>query len=127
MFGMPGKWKGRVDYSKRPPFPTWFLKCKNKTSKAHWTKIYWATPPWLSDNQYDQMKMIYANRPKGCHVDHIVPLKSPIVCGLNVPWNLQIVLEKINLYKSNNMWPGHPLENKELDLPKMDHHQMRLI
>lgn len=50
---------------------------------------------------YKQLVKIHENRPDGCHVDHIVPLNNPNVCGLNVPWNLQYLTVEDNLRKSN--------------------------
>lgn len=122
------------DRTVRPPKPRWLLeenRANATRSQAHsfnyWTKIYWATPPWISREQVDAMRRIY-EAPPGEHVDHIVPLSSPIVCGLHVPWNLQRLPDKTNLAKSNDMWPDHPCEPQPL-FERFEgwlYHQLRL-
>lgn len=44
----------------------------------------------------------------GLHVDHIVPINSPLVCGLHCEANLQVVPAQYNMSKGNRTWPDMP-------------------
>lgn len=50
---------------------------------------------------YDECKEISRETEVQHHVDHIIPLKNDKVCGLNVPWNLQVLTASENCSKSN--------------------------
>lgn len=70
-----------------------------------------ATPKWAD---FDAIRQIYeqaaALRMAGqdVHVDHIVPIFSPKVCGLHWEGNLRIVPRIENLKKCNYRWPDMP-------------------
>ena len=66
------------------------------------------TPKWLSWKQQDNIDNFYIQARKKTkltgnmyHVDHIVPLQGENVCGLHVPWNLQILTAYENQSKGN--------------------------
>lgn len=67
-----------------------------------------ATPKWLSEEQLDEIQSFYTIAKlfqiydgNEYHVDHIIPLNNSLVCGLHVPWNLQVLSATDNLIKSN--------------------------
>jgi len=69
-----------------------------------------AQPNWLTDEQIEEMNQLYwlaqdlkVVSDKVYHVDHIVPLMGKTICGLHVPWNLQILPADMNIRKSNKM------------------------
>ena len=77
-----------------------------------------ATPSWA--NRFF-IKEIYdlAQRRTKCtgiewHVDHIVPLKSNLVCGLHVEHNLRVIPGIENQKKQNRYWPDMPVAEFEV-------------
>lgn len=117
---------GHLMRGERGPIPKWINK-GDGVAHRFWRKIYYATPPWLGESGIEAIRKKYADRPPGYHVDHIVPLKSHLVCGLHVPWNLQHLPAGPNMSKSNTYWPDCPHENKELFNLNPEPHQLRLI
>jgi len=99
------------------------MTCWCESSKQHrknnpeWSKAVYilyrkkrkeCTPPWLSKEQkYQIFKLRKTARDLEIetgvphHVDHIVPVMGKTVCGLTVPWNLQIITKQSNQQKSN--------------------------
>lgn len=79
-------------------------------TKARRRKHRDATPPWLTTKQKSEIRQLYQiaitmSKTTGEQyvVDHVVPLRSPNVCGLHVPWNLRVITQKENLTKSNKL------------------------
>lgn len=109
-------------YKKRQPYRK---NCKGcgKEFTGFKNKLYCrenCSPSYLSTKRYrrsierckhqkisktfkDEIKFIYDNRPPGYHVDHIMPLKHKLHCGLHVPWNLQYLPAKENIKKGNKI------------------------
>ena len=81
------------------------LKRKYKANKLQ------RIPPWLSNSQFCDIEIYYKKARKLSkltgvqhHVDHIIPLLGKNVCGLHVPWNLQILTASQNCSKSNRVY-----------------------
>jgi hypothetical protein len=72
-----------------------------------------ATPPWLTKEHRQQIIYVYeqcfkAQELTGIkhHVDHIHPLTHEFLCGLHVPWNLQVITAEENIKKGNRFKIG---------------------
>lgn len=68
-----------------------------------------ATPAWANDFFIKEAYRLAKLREKLCggkwHVDHVVPIVSPLVCGLHVEHNLQVIPGRENLEKGNRFTP----------------------
>ena len=93
----------KTNYTRHKPH--FVAKCaKRRAAKLR------ATPPWLTKEQLRRIEDFYAEAARlqaadgiKRHVDHIYPLQGKTVCGLHVPWNLQILTSAANLRKSNKL------------------------
>ena len=79
-----------------------FYNSKRRAAQAQ------ATPTWLTKEHlnliqefYSMAKELESVFPWKQHGDHITPINGKNVCGLNVPWNLQILSKQANLQKGN--------------------------
>lgn len=87
-------------------------KCAQRSSRYNARKLR-AQSVWLSIFQLAEIEAMY-DVAAACKVqtgiphdvDHIVPLQGKTVCGLHVPWNLQVIPAIHNKIKSNR----HPDE-----------------
>lgn len=91
---------------RRPPKARGWAWYKARNAKA--------TPPW-ADLQAIALIYMQARR-QGMEVDHIVPIGHPLVCGLHVEHNLQLLRSDANRAKGNRWWPDMPEQQLELDL-----------
>ena len=85
---------------------------KNAITARRRSKQKSALVPW---GDKKKVRAIYAEaarlqRETGVkhHVDHVVPLQSPIVCGLHWEGNLQVLPAAENHAKLNRHWPDMP-------------------
>lgn len=97
------------------------VRPKGKEGIVHRQQTRRATPRWLTAEQRKQMAALYAQARALTEqtgelytVDHIVPKIGKTVCGLHVPWNLQVLHWRANTTKGAFTWPDMWNEQMEL-------------
>ena len=80
----------------------------NARNSARRAGLRSATPAWLTKEDWAEIRLIYRQCLKITiatgvehHVDHVFPLNGHGICGLHVPWNLQVLPWQENQAKSN--------------------------
>jgi len=107
------KWNIKNKEHKRSTNKHWIQnnkdRCNTSTAKRRATKLN-ATPKWLTQDQLEQIAEFYTlahhiSKQTGIkqNVDHVIPLQGEEVCGLHVPWNLQVIPAVDNLSKGNRL------------------------
>ena len=95
----PSRWRdAKLRWEKKNPERTrWYVAARRARKRR-------ASPPWLIDEDHNQMRSIYIQAvERGLTVDHIIPLRGVTVCGLHVPWNLQLLTKTENCRKNNRL------------------------
>lgn len=86
--------------------PLWIANSKRRRYIA---AVVLSAPPWVDREALRrlQYRAQCLSEMTGVphEIDHIVPLNHPLVCGLTVPWNLEIVSARVNAAKSNKFAP----------------------
>lgn len=86
--------------------PTWV---SNSKRAKYIIAVMQSAPPWVNRKELVALETQARELTESTgtlHVlDHIIPLNHPRVCGLTVPWNLQVITWRQNGSKSNNWEP----------------------
>lgn len=71
-----------------------------------------ASPKWANESRISEMFVLARDLTEKTgvkhQVDHIIPLRSTLVCGLHVETNLQVITAVENIKKLNRFWPDMP-------------------
>ena len=112
---MPVENKEYIPHSKYKAIPLSELSPEDK-KKAEWSAYIverrkkrnksmpiWANSKAIREMYYKARKLTSSTGIKH-EVDHIIPSNHPLVCGLHVETNLQIITEQENIAKSNSFF-----------------------
>ena len=104
------EWRSRTQTHRTNSFREWRRsnpgKCAAKRARRRAAKKR-ATPLWVNHKEIDKIYRLCAEVTEVLgekhQVDHIIPLQGKSVCGLHVPWNLQILPQNVNASKGNRI------------------------
>lgn len=84
----------------------------NQRSYLRVKRAQQARPSWANrffmNEAYDLARRRTATTGFAWHVDHVVPLRSKVVCGLHCERNLSVIPGAHNHSKGNRHWPDMP-------------------
>lgn len=85
--------------------PPWIANRKDGSGMRYMLPVCLSCPPWLDRKALytlNRRARLLSESTGVLHVlDHIEPVNNPYVCGLTVPWNLEIVTNDWNNRKGN--------------------------
>jgi hypothetical protein len=84
----------REDLARQKQYPQ---KYAELAMRRHTAKLQ-RMPPWAD---LEAIKFFYDYCPKGCQVDHIIPLRGKFISGLHIAENLQWLPKSANVRKNN--------------------------
>lgn len=86
--------------------PEWLLR---HPRRAYIVAAVMSAPPWVDREALRALRNEAKRKTTETNIDHVldhvVPLTHPHVCGLTVPWNLQVITRRQNAAKSNKWAP----------------------
>lgn len=103
-------WRDTHKEQNRKTIDAWHEKnpgAKMEMNRRRKLKQKQATPSWADTAAmrliYNEAADLSKRSGRKLHVDHIIPINSPYVCGLHCPQNLQVVSAAKNMAKHNKL------------------------
>ena len=99
--------KSQTEWYENPDQAAIDRERKNQYAAERRRSVSVATPAWanIKDIRLLEREARQLSESTGVqqHCDHYYPIQSDVVCGLNVPWNIQIISAEENHAKSNRL------------------------
>lgn len=100
------KAQGKVPWHRKNPESALAI-CRRRQAGLKTATVSWRNDFFIRE-AYDLARRRTKATGFAWHVDHIVPLKHQLVCGVHWEGNLQVIPGAENVRKSNASWPEMP-------------------